>query len=538
MFTVYFGPDKSEYFEFPVSITEIDEIFNLAENNEVKILTAYIDTVPYINKYLKKLPVTRQTFQELNFIGNQINMMSGNDHKIFDILIEMSNPQTLKEIVNLICNIDGFDYKPNIKTYDQLGKYVVPFDRSLSIMYEDIGKSYAKMNNGFISDLGYIEGKTGIRQIYDGHNLPELGLNSIFLLSISSRTKQNYLLSLPCEEDVITMAKQNLDVTSFKYCDLSIIKSCIPGLMDRLPFEYTLEDLNEFAFKLQEWELGESNESLDKIYAIIEAENPSSLVEALNYLDYLDDYELHSEINTHYDFAIYTLKYDNLRNYPIEELSKIIDFEKLGKYMLNRENSYAALTSEGVLIANSWPFYTCDKSKITKYNIYSPLKAYFYRYDNPDDANDIDVVNLCKYKDKINGVLCQEIDRKCKFSNVHDGIRCNIDHKLLKYKLISIDPRVEVVDGKLFGVQEVKSTQKLNQNEKKYLNEFWESQCKHGFGKIISQYQIFLDEGVLHVNFWNPDDFFTLNKNELKQMLGEREEKNLSQENSMSFVSI
>ena len=85
-------------------------------------------------------------------------------------------------------------------------------------------------------------------------------------------------------------------------------------------------------------------------------------------------------------------------------------------------------------------------------------------------------------------------------------------------------PGVEKWNDRLWGVLEVKTKGELSAGERNAITSEWEGQCSDGFGEGFEQNEIEVDDGVLCVSFWQPDQqFFIKPESELKGQSNDQE---------------
>ena len=97
------------------------------------------------------------------------------------------------------------------------------------------------------------------------------------------------------------------------------------------------------------------------------------------------------------------------------------------------------------------------------------------------------------------------------------GLAAYLQNRLLNRKVASMVPAVEVWQGELWGVLEVKSYGSLSQNMLKVVMDEWRGQESDGWGEGFEQRPIKIDEGELYVSFWNSSSgFFITSEEQLK----------------------
>ena len=86
-------------------------------------------------------------------------------------------------------------------------------------------------------------------------------------------------------------------------------------------------------------------------------------------------------------------------------------------------------------------------------------------------------------------------------------------------KLKEIHFGTQNVDGVLYGKIRVELTEQLTEEEDTEIKEFLIGQCADGFGEGLEQREIEIPEGIMYVSFWNADDYFMLNEEEVDKHL-------------------
>lgn len=157
--------------------------------------------------------------------------------------------------------------------------------------------------------------------------------------------------------------------------------------------------------------------------------------------------------------------------------------------------------------------------ELEEFKLFSPLKGIMYPYDEEwggisDQAGEVSSEELCLYEDKI----LERIGQERLEEEGERGLAVYLGNRLLKRKVFSMNPTVEMWNGELWGVLEVKSHGALSPQEMSGLMEEWLGQESDGWGEGFEQREIKTEEGDLCVSFWHSgDDFFIKTEQELKQ---------------------
>ena len=120
---------------------------------------------------------------------------------------------------------------------------------------------------------------------------------------------------------------------------------------------------------------------------------------------------------------------------------------------------------------------------------------------------------LCEYEEQIK----EKIEQEHLDSEGSRGLAVYLDHCFLERKVASMMPAVEVWQGELWGVLEVKSHGSLSEKELEAAKDYWSGQESDGWGEGFEQRPIQIEEGELYVSFWNSSDsFFITTEEQLK----------------------
>ena len=153
---------------------------------------------------------------------------------------------------------------------------------------------------------------------------------------------------------------------------------------------------------------------------------------------------------------------------------------------------------------------------VTEY-YYCPLVARVYPHDEyggyDEYPDDYDGDFIAQYEDRIRKLIKQEELCGENLATYFAGS----DGAVSKLKEIHFG--TQNVDGVLYGKIRVELTEKLNEEENSEIKEFLIDQCADGFGECLEQREIEIPEGIMYVSFWNADDYFMLNEDELDKHL-------------------
>lgn len=156
-------------------------------------------------------------------------------------------------------------------------------------------------------------------------------------------------LTLPAVPGAISDMLQKMGVVSVAECAFRCIDCLIPSLRDAIndaiDEEGGIEQVNEFARRLEQQQRVWDEADTVKYKALLAASGHPSLQDAMELMDVLDDYEFRPEVAEPWDYAELVLreKYPDLP----EELFQTGQATRIGQQMLDEGN--AVITDYGLI---------------------------------------------------------------------------------------------------------------------------------------------------------------------------------------------
>lgn len=320
-------------------------------------------------------------------------------------------------------------------------------------------------------------------------------------------------ISLPATEEQLELVRRSMGVEQLGQCQIISLSSEKPCLVDYLPQTHELKGLNAFAEILVDQDMVSSEEKMEKLMAALEAEMPDDMEAALEIAGHLEQYEILSDhLQSPEQYAAFVLERENI--HVDEKLSPFVDHESFGRYCMKRDG--VVQTGKGLILRKDRPIESLP-DELSGIRLFSPLKAELYRKigwgDLSAEPEEVSAYELCEYEDSIT----EQIAGERLESEGERGLAIYLHNRLLNRKVASMVPAVEVWQGELWGVLEVKSYGPLSQNMLKAVIDEWSGQESDGWGEGFEQRPIEIDEGELYVSFWNPSDsFFITTEEQLK----------------------
>lgn len=330
----------------------------------------------------------------------------------------------------------------------------------------------------------------------------------------SDKLERTATVSLPASEERLEQVRETIGVTDLVQCRLIQVASSIQGLEDYLPPGYDLKGLNTFAKAASSKEILSSEEQAQTLMAALEAELPEDMEAAAKIAETLEQYEcLPMTLQSPSDYAQHIRAKENIQ--VDKALEPFVDFEGFGKYRMNADG--VVQTGHGLVWRKDRPISQLT-NELEEIRFFSPLKAEMNYKNDWGDLSDEPVElwadDLCSYEEEIQ----RRIEKERLESEGDRGLAVYLDNHLMGRKIVSMVPTVEIWQGRLWGVLEVKSRGPLSPLMLNTLMEEWSGQESDGWGEGFEQRPIQTSEGELYVSFWNADDsFFIMTEEELKQ---------------------
>lgn len=307
------------------------------------------------------------------------------------------------------------------------------------------------------------------------------------------------------------MAKQTMGISDFSECKMNQYGGPLDQLKGYLPVLKDVESLNQFAQLLKEKNMANDSQSLNVLMAILEGECPRNMEEVMKVVSDLGWYQILDDMQSPEDYARFKLKHDgSVFATPICE--SYLDLRGLGEALLKRDG--AMMTEHGLVTSDSW---CCerpsDNAVVTR--LFSPLAG---TYEDEEEYQSLfSAYNLAGYEYNIRKAIEDDY-----IQEGQKGLAQYLDNQLLKQRLISMFPTVEVYRYHLWGVLEIKTWGELQPEEWDYVKEQWTGQASDGWGEGFEQTGIEVGEGdTLYVHFY-ADGMNIQTEEELKGIVEEQ----------------
>ena len=212
------GELVGEWVKFPTTAEEMKKVFDrigigqkddFGQPYEEWFITDY-DC--YVDGLYDKLG-EYESLDELNYLASKLDEMSQGEYEQFQAAMEVGNHSgSVQEIINLTENLDCYDVYPDIRDYDDLGRYYideldamqVPEYLRNYIDYEAYGRDVALEEGGDFTDLGYVRDTgSSFHEYYDGErgSIPEEYRVMTFQDNLPEEEKSEWAMDIAFDMD-------------------------------------------------------------------------------------------------------------------------------------------------------------------------------------------------------------------------------------------------------------------------------------------------------------------------------------------------
>lgn len=529
MLKLYIGRNagRTVCLTLPASYEEVDKA--LAEFGDVRpealvLVQEAQTTVPYLGEWLKGLSYENQeNRQELDFLARRIRYLTQTEQDVFSAALRMEEPGTLEEIINLSYSLDQYERIPHGTDQGEISRMMLKKDKGIEVPaeiagfldHERVSSAYFLRHKGEFSPSGLVLKKEGVvpEEVYGNgrHVHPGYEKGGLILLHLYQKGYRSpygdYALSIPAPRERIALAREHFGVENLDGFGFYTSFVGREDLTDYLPAGLGAEEINRAATFFMEEVLDGTEERLQQLYAVLEAECPRTLEEALEAAGNLMDYRLCPEgVDSPEEYVHHILE-DSEVYYLDGFIEQFVDMDRMAKALM--EETGAVETSHGIVTSDKWRFREFSGDLVTT-RLFSPVQGEFFGEDGWGNMGEtpsvLDGRDLMQYASDIQERINEE-----DWSHEGDrGLAVYLDNQLLKQRVVSMFPGIEEVNGCLYGTMTVVSRGGLLPQELGTVMESWSGQASDGWGGGFEQREFQEEGGILYVRFWQPEDSFEI----------------------------
>lgn len=529
MLKLYIGRNagRTVCLTLPASYEEVDKALREIGDArpEAPVLIQEAQTpVPHLGERLKGLSYEKkENRQELDFLARRIRYLTQTEQDVFSAALRMEEPGTLGGIINLSYNLDQYELIPHGTDQSELSRMMLKKDRGIEVPaeiagfldHERVSSAYFLRHKGEFSPSGLVLKKEGAasEEVYGNgrHIHPGYEKGSLLLLHLYKKGSRSpygdHVLPVPASGERVALARESLGVEDLNVCSFYTSCAGLEDLTDYLPASLGAEEVNQAATFFMEEVLDGTKERLQQLLAVLEAECPRTLGEALEAAGNLKDYRLCPDgIDSPEEYVHHVLE-DSEVYYLDGFIEQFVDMDRMAKALM--EETGAVETSHGIVTSDKWRFRDLSGELVTN-RLFSPLMGHLYGEDEwgnmEETPSALDGRDLMQYASAIQ----ERLDGEDWSHEGGRGLAAYLDNQLLKQRVASMFPGIEEVNGCLYGVMTVVSHGELTPQEMEAVMAGWSGQASDGWGEGFEQREIEAEEGELYVSFWHSGEDFEI----------------------------
>ena len=313
---------NSAEIDFPVSDEMLDTTLREAEMPTDTTLPFFVEDIHYPVE-LSSLNCEYINLDELNYLAKRLDSFSDDEIEQFYAAVEHKKAKGLRSMINISYNLDKFTIIKDISNMTKVGRAYtlntegsVPVDTRYDEKFAEIGRKLLGSGRGVFTEYGllFVEDKP-IQKVYEGDTFPGFAYNGCIVnVDIAYRGRYESIF-LPESQLAIEKAIHRLGAKSIDDCECTCEYEDPNYGAFSVRFEDILDHegvcaLNAFCHALDEQDI-----DVKKLRAITEMTGVSSSKNLITLIDYLDDFELISDIDCG-------------------------DYSKVGRYYLEHSDEY------------------------------------------------------------------------------------------------------------------------------------------------------------------------------------------------------
>ena len=230
------GALVGEWVKFPTTAEELQKVFerigigskdDFGHPYEEWFITDYDCYVDVLYEMLGEY----ENLDELNYLASKLEELDDHDYEHFQAAMQVSDyTGSVKDLINLINNLDKYEIYPGVDDYSDLGRYYIdevgvmeiPEHLANYIDYEAYGRDVAIDEMGQFTNYGYVrDTQESFTEYYDGDRESIPDEYRVFGTAEKSEEKTSVLKDLK-EKQKEASVKAQVNADEFKdYIDMS-----------------------------------------------------------------------------------------------------------------------------------------------------------------------------------------------------------------------------------------------------------------------------------------------------------------------------
>ena len=280
---------------------------------------------------------------ELNFLAKSIERITEDEMSQFTAAVQVEQPTDLKALINLSFNLERYTLVQNTTDLAAIGKrHLLNKQGGLteseveSIDFEQIGRYLLSSGQGVPTANGLVFRNSDVpyHEVYNGTTFPYYDYrgDAIAVAQLEYDGKTEYLY-LPEDGLAIIKAARRLDAPSSDLCKATLTDFTIDNPWWMKHFETVLREDGIWAANEMAVLFPKSDEDMEKLSAVIEYADVSSLEDITQLAKHLDDFVFAKGATSDEDVGRHFVDHDSEYS-ASPEVMNYIDFDALGSQII------------------------------------------------------------------------------------------------------------------------------------------------------------------------------------------------------------
>lgn len=464
---------------------------------------------------------------EVNFFAKRMESLTKYEQKVLATYVNERDVSGMQDMINLTYSMQGLSLITDFSDGDQVGKRLY-LDEVLAVpeteMKEKNFLEFAEkiFREGRVEVLPYgvfVEHGFQMQEVYNGKTFPcyVYSESTVAVVELQNQNGDREYLYLPTDICSMNKVKERLQVQEYRETEviglenLRLPESLVPMLKDLKEIEQ-LTYFNELCQMVENFD----EKKMKQLEMVAEFADTVDFKELTGLAHGLSDFEIHPGISSDEEYGKFLVS-----NAGIFEVNDRLlpHIDCVGLACEKREETLvlSGYVSGGFVGAvkelQEYLQYggefaeplELDEDSLQTFRLYSTLTGQLYV--DGDDAGNIYRSDFMEYAETI----AEAVERETCAEEAARGLMHYFDHdREVAAKVLSAVPKVEEVNGELYGVLECKVREPLTKREVEVLKDYWTGQMSDGWGEGFEQRPLQTDRGELYVSFWSNESFWSV----------------------------
>lgn len=464
---------------------------------------------------------------EVNFFAKRMESLTKYEQKVLATYVNERDVSGMQDMINLTYSMQGLSLITDFSDGDQVGKRLYLDEVLAAPEMEMKEKNFLEFaekifREGRVEVLPYgvfVEHGFQMQEVYNGKTFPCYvhSESTVAVVELQNQNGDREYLYLPTDICSMNKVKERLQVQEYRETEviglenLRLPESLVPMLKDLKEIEQ-LTYFNELCQMVENFD----EKKMKQLEMVAEFADTVDFKELTGLAHGLSDFEIHPGISSDEEYGKFLVS-----NAGIFEVNDRLlpHIDCVGLACEKREETLvlSGYVSGGFVGAvkelQEYLQYggefaeplELDEDSLQTFRLYSTLTGQLYV--DGDDAGNIYRSDFMEYAETI----AEAVERETCAEEAARGLMHYFDHdREVAAKVLSAVPKVEEVNGELYGVLECKVREPLTKREVEVLKDYWTGQMSDGWGEGFEQRPLQTDRGELYVSFWSNESFWSV----------------------------